>query len=534
MRGLAPKARKFHMIRFMASILALILVLSALAGCKSSDGGKTFTILSGSENKALEPIVAKIVKDEGYNVQFEYKGSIDSMSLLQTESDRFDAVWLASRFWIDLGDKDKKVKYAKSVMTSPIAFGITKSKAEKLGFVGREVKIRDIQKAVIDKKLRFMMTSATQSNSGLSAYLGFLHAFLNKDQAVTKEDLQNEDLRGQVKQLLQGVNRSSGSSGWLKDLFLKGDGSYNAMVNYEAVLIETNQELVKEGKEPLYIVYPVDGLSIADFTLGYIDNGDKDKEAFFRKLQDALLAEPAQKEIGALGRRTGFGGVVSSVDPKVFNPDWGIDLNRPISPIPFPSTDVVLEAMNLYQTALKKPSYTVYVLDYSGSMAENGEQQLKKAMRTILNQQEASKYLLQSSKEDVVTAIPFSDHVIDVWEANRLEDYDDLLGKIENLAAGGGTDIYTASVKALEQIKGVDAEKYNIAVILMTDGKSDGSYEKFERLYGALGRDVPVFPIMFGDASEDQLVRLSDLTRGKLFDGTKDLISAFKEAKGYN
>ena len=33
------------------------------------------------------------------------------------------------------------------------------------------------------------------------------------------------------------------------------------MVNYESVVIETNQELLKEGREPLYAIYPVDGLA---------------------------------------------------------------------------------------------------------------------------------------------------------------------------------------------------------------------------------------------------------------------------------
>ncbi|GGH11943.1 VWA domain-containing protein [Paenibacillus segetis] len=499
-----------------------------------SSSSKTFVILSGSENKPLEPLVKRIAKESGYDVSFDYKGSIDSMNLLQADSSRYDAVWLASRFWIELGDQSKKVKLTQSIMTSPITFGIQKSKAEELGFVGKDVTIRDILNAVNSHELNFMMTSATQSNSGLSAYLGFLHALLQKDQALTHDDLQNEALRAEVKQLLQGVNRSSGSSGWLKDLFLQGDGSYDAMVNYEAVLIETNQELVKQGKEPLYLVYPTDGLSIADFTLGYIDNGDADKEAFFKKMQENLLSESTQQEIGELGRRTGFGGVVANRNPNVFNSEWGIDLDRNISPIAFPSSDVVLEAMNLYQTALKKPSYTVFALDYSGSMANNGETQLKKAMETILDQEQASKYLLQGSDEDVVVAIPFNNQLIDVWKADHLSDYKSLLEQIENLKADGGTNIYKASIQGLEQMRNVDTSKYNVAIILMTDGMSDGSYDDFAQTYREVGKDIPVFPIMFGDASDEQLNGLVKLTRGKLFDGTSDLISAFKEAKGYN
>ena len=33
-----------------------------------------------------------------------------------------------------------------------------------------------------------------------------------------------------------------------------------------------NKKLVSEGKEPLYAIYPVDGVSISDSPFGYIDN----------------------------------------------------------------------------------------------------------------------------------------------------------------------------------------------------------------------------------------------------------------------
>ena len=81
---------------------------------------------------------------------------------------------------------------------------------------------------------------------------------------MTKEDLQSPQLKEDIQKSIFIINRSSGSSGWLKDLYLSGD--YDAMVNYEAVIIETNQELIQQGKEPLYVVYPKNGLTISDNT----------------------------------------------------------------------------------------------------------------------------------------------------------------------------------------------------------------------------------------------------------------------------
>jgi hypothetical protein len=151
-------------------------------------------------------------------------------------------------------------------MTSPVVFGIKKSVAQRLGFVGREVRVKDILEAIKAKRLSFAMTSASQSNSGASAYLGFLYALLGNPDLLTKADLARPELKTGIRSLLSGINRSSGSSAWLKDLFLASD--YDAMVNYESLIIETNHELVKSGKEALYVVYPVDGIVMSDFPLG--------------------------------------------------------------------------------------------------------------------------------------------------------------------------------------------------------------------------------------------------------------------------
>ena len=49
-----------------------------------------------------------------------------------------------------------------------------------------------------------------------------------------------------------------------------------------------------------------------------------------------------------------------------------------------------------------------------------------------------------------------------------------------------------------------------------------------------LGKDIPVFSIMLGNAQKDQLEPMADLSLGAVFDSKGDLISAFKKVKGYN
>lgn len=496
----------------------------------------TFTILSGSENQPLQPLVEEFALKEGVKVQFVYQGSVDIMLALQKKEKAFDAVWPASGLWISLGDRDHAVKHAQTVLTTPVVFGVRQSLARQFGWVGRDVKVAEILEKIEKGQLKFLMTSASQSNSGASAYLGFLYALSHNPDVLTQDQLHNPELKDRVRKLLGGINRSSGSSGWLKDLFLAGN--YDAMVNYEALVIEANQALTASGREPLYAVYPQDGLVIADSQLGWVDSGSKEKEDFFLRLQTYLLSDEVQKKLLDLGRRTGVAGFGSAPPPAVFNSAWGIDPNRVLSPIRLPSADVIRESLRLYQTDFKKPSLTYFCLDYSGSMAGERIEQLQQAMGLLLEPETSAQYLLQPSGDDVTVVIPFSTAPIDLWKVvgNKSSDLEALFNKIKAQRVGGSTDIYSPLVQALGEMKDSALSRYVPAVILMTDGESNVGlkFADFQREKVRLGLDVPVFPILFGDASEEQMKALADFTLGQVFDGRGDLIAAFKKAKGYN
>lgn len=517
-------------VGFLLVIAAAILT----SGCAAR---APFTILSGSENQTLEPLLNDFSRTNGIDLHMKYSGSVDIMLELQKGAAGYDAVWPANGLWISLGDTARKVKLAQSIMTSPVVFGIRKSVAGQLGFIGKEVRVRDILAAIEQKKLSFAMTSASQSNSGASAYLGFLYALLGNPDVLTAEDLAKPALKDGIRTLLSGINRSSGSSGWLKDLFLSSN--YDAMVNYESILIETNQALVKSGREPLYVVYPVDGIVMSDSPLGYINNGEQGKEEAFRKLQGFLLSAETQKKIAALGRRTGIGGTGAVFDKTVFNPEWGIDTTRILSAIRLPAADVILQALTLYQTEFRKPSLTVYCLDYSGSMQGKGSDQLKAAMRLLLDPEKSREFLLQPGSDDHTIVIPFSNRILDTWEyeGNDPQGLASLLQRITQLQPTGGTDIYSPVIDGLDRIAALpNLGAYVPAVILMTDGQSNTgrTMSNLREEFQALGKDIPVFAIMFGDASEKQLDAISGLTHGRVFDGRKDLVTAFRNVKGYN
>ncbi|MGN1108012.1 MAG: substrate-binding domain-containing protein [Oscillospiraceae bacterium] len=528
-------------MKIIRAVLAAVLaagITAAACGCsalKGITGGETIRILSGSENEALEQILLDCERSTGVNIEMTYKGSVDIMQELKNGAPDYDAVWTASSLWISLGDETHIVKHDESVCTTPVIFGIKQSVAEELGFTDREVSVKDILAAIEDEKLTFCMTSATQSNSGASAYIGFLYALLGKSSALTHDDLADPELREQIKTLLSGVERSSGSSGWLEDMFLAGD--YDAMVNYECLIIDADKQLTQAGREPLYAVYPYDGLSIADSPLGYLDHGDDKKEEAFLKVQEYLLSNEAQTAIEATGRRISLNGV-SEQNKSVFNKEWGIDTTRILSPITMPAADVLMNALNLWQSSFRKPSLTVYCLDFSGSMRGEGNDQLVSAMAQVLLQENAEANLLQAGEGDVNIVVTFDNSVMNVYNCESA-DPDSLMALYQSVCEeqiGGGTDIYVAAQYAVEMIEDYyDTSDYTAAVILMTDGASE-IYSKadFEDFYRESGSDIPVFSIMFGSAERDQLDGIARLTNAKVFDGRTDLVAAFRSVKGYN
>ena len=304
----------------------------------AGSGDTTIRILSGSENQELEDIISDCADKAGVRIEMDYQGSVDIMRELQSGAAGYDAVWPASSMWLSLGDSQHLVKHSQSVSLTPVVFGIRQSLAEELGFTDGDVSVKDILTAISDGKMTFCMTSATQSNSGASAYIGFLYALLDKQEGLTSEDLQSDELKTQIRELLSGVDRSSGSSDWLKDMFLKGN--YDAMVNYECLVIDANEQLTAEGKEPLYVVYPYDGLSIADSPLGYVDHDDGQKEEAFLAFQEEIMSADSQSAIEATGRRITASGV-SEENKDVFSADWGIDTERILSPIQMPEADEI-------------------------------------------------------------------------------------------------------------------------------------------------------------------------------------------------
>lgn len=522
----------------LGRLVVAMLVLAAAFGLAACDRTQPeFTIISGSENQSLEPIVQDFCRKQGVTCHLNYKGSLDIGLAVGENRIDFDAVWPANSIWIDLFDKKKVVRDLTPIMRSPVILGVRRSKAEELGWVGRDVTTADIVDAVKSKRLTFLLTSATQSNSGAGAYIAMLSAALGHPDAISVDDLEKPGVRDMVRTLLSGVSRTAGSSGWLADLYLKGLDQgvrYDAMWNYEAIIAETNQKLAERKAELLYAIYPSDGVAFANSPLGFVDRGNGDAtRKFFQDLQAHLLSPEVQAQLVEQFRRPAVGEATRG-QPQ---PDWNYDPRRLVTLIRMPQADVVRAALVLYQEALRRPSLIAYCLDFSGSMRGNGETALKEAMAFVLRPAEASTMLVQHGREDRIFVLPFDGRVRTVIEGSGSEaDQERLLAAVQNETANDGTDIYICAQRAMEVMAAVpDRARYLAAIALMTDGKSEvKNRDAFMRRWQASGAELPVFGITFGDADRSQLEQLAETTRARVFDGTKNLREAFRTLRGYN
>lgn len=69
----------------------------------------------------------------------------------------------------------------------PNSIWYKKSKAKELGFTDKTIKTKDIVNAISSGKLKFSMSNPTSTNSGASAYLGFLYTLAGNPEVLKKK-----------------------------------------------------------------------------------------------------------------------------------------------------------------------------------------------------------------------------------------------------------------------------------------------------------------------------------------------------------
>lgn len=507
------------MRRALAFLLAAVALLVG-TGCTAEKQEEKkpegyLQILASSELRDMEPIVERIGADIGVDVRLFYMGTREATEVLATgEADKwYQAMWLSSNDYLHLRpEAARRVVSETPVMSSPVALGVKPATLRKLGWKPDDVTWAQVAQAVRDDKLTYGMTDPNSSNSGFSALISVASALSGAQSALTDTDVEKATPR--LKEFFQGQKLTSGSSDWLASAY-KRRGNVDALINYESVL---------KGIPGLTVIRPRDGVVTADYPLSSLASADAATRDDVRRLTEALRTPEAQREIT---ERTHRRPVVASVPPAS-----GLDESRRRE-LPFPgSRSVADRLLDSYDNELRRPSRTVYVLDTSGSMEGDRLKRLKKALTNVSGR--------FRGREDV-TLMPFGSEVKDVLRYGMGPDpqlgIDEVRKAVDGLTAEGDTAIYTSLEKAYEELR-TDRDMFT-SIVLMTDGENTtGSsaveFEGFHALLDPAQRQIPVFPILFGDSDRGELEHIAELTGGRLFDAQQgSLDGAFEEIRGY-
>ncbi len=527
-------------IIFLFAVIAFIYILPLIPSFTSQNTNRTsfddysysdevFSILTTPENKVFEDEIIDYFDDQNVKVKIYYADNLEIVTTVNSGR-KYDAIWASNSIWLDMFDSNVKTSNLKSTSITPIVFGIKKSKAEALGLIGKDVTMNDLLKLIENKELNFSMANPVTTNSGASAYLNILSTLAGNPEVLTMDYLKDDALKEKLVTFFSGLTRTSGDEDFLEESFINGD--YDAAITYEASIININSTLEASGKETLYLIYPVDGVSIADSPLVFVNNGNQEKKDIFLEFQAYFLSEKGQKILTKVGRRTWYGGVSDKVDKTIFNPDWGIDTTKYISPVKYPSKEVIKQALFLYQTELRKPVHVVFCLDYSGSMRGTGINKLKEAVAFVFGD-DAVANMIQFSEKDKIDIVMFNEDVKRIATGNG-NDGKMFIDKVYSIQPYGGTSLYPSVVEALKLLDG-ETNDYNVSIIVMTDGEGNiGKLEDVRSYYNIINKEIPIYSITFGEASEEQLYNLASISNGKVFDGRTDLVYAFKTVREYN
>ncbi|MCI4676082.1 VWA domain-containing protein [Candidatus Mycolicibacterium alkanivorans] len=539
---------------YAAVLAALVFVAGCSSGTTTAPGGyssdpKVLSIVMGSEQHLVfDQIVRPWCEKNGLTCTPKELGSVDQANLLSEDCSNlppYDVFWFASTVFEQIGnERCGKLVDSKPMFSSPVVFAGWRHVMDRLGFTpGSNTSIQQILDVVEAGKAKVWITNPTQSNSGATAFFGFLNYFAGNPpgKALTQEQLDSEPVRSGITRLMSKFDHTPPSTKTLMDDCIAAPDRCEAVFTYEALVIETNRDRVPKGEEPMTVVYPQGSLAFADSPLGFLPHGDNsEKQANFVKLQTYLLSPEAQQALLLLGRRPvnssglSLPNLPQDLRNTVFRPDWGIVTDRQEQPIRFPAASVIQNALYNYNVEYRQPGNFVYCLDGSGSMQGDGWNGVQQAADILFDPDTARRYMLLANPKDSTTVFVFDDGIKGgPWTVNGNRK-DDLLGlrkDITDSSPGGGTNIRGCLQHAVDVFGSYGDDGRKKAVVLMTDGQDGGDDNTAIEELAQMG--IPVIAIGFGDVDEHDLRDVIAAGTGGTYIHKDSVVGALRDAAGF-
>ena len=480
--------------------------------------GTTLRVLAGSEVQDMLPILEDAEEELGISVELEYMGTLDGTEAVMAGEGDYDATWFPSNAYMSLFDqKAALVSQETSIMRTPVVLGVRAERAAELGWDDKSPTWAEVVDAAASGAFSYGMSSPVSSNSGFSALVELATALSGTGAAITADDV--TAVAADLSRFAQGQKLTSGSSGWLMEAYDKDSSAVDGVFNYESLVLQ-DPGLVE--------VIPQDGVITADYPLTLFAGRGEKVEAAYRALVDYLRRDDVQRRIAdETFRRTD----ATTADDAVAAFE-----------IPFPNRlETVRALLSSWVSDVRKPANMVFQIDTSGSMEGARLDALKAALVSLTDTgADGATSLLTFQPRETVHFVEFASEVKSEKDLEVAADGDlsEVRSYVEGLSTAGNTAIYGTLQHSLELAAQSRSGDNVTSVVLFSDGENTDwpSIVEFSSWYEATPevQGIPVYAILFGEASRTEMEQLAELTGGRVFDAADgDLTAAFKEIRGY-
>ena len=480
--------------------------------------GTTLRVLAGSEVQDMQPILDDAEEELGITVELTYAGTLDGTEAVMAGDADCDATWFPSNAYMSLFDqKAALVSQETSIMRTPVVLGVRAERAAELGWDDKSPTWAEVVDAAASGAFSYGMSSPVSSNSGFSALVELATALSGTGAAITADDV--TAVAADLSRFAQGQKLTSGSSGWLMEAYDKDSSAVDGVFNYESLVLQ-DPGLVE--------VIPQDGVITADYPLTLFAGRGEKVEAAYRALVDYLRRDDVQRRIAdETFRRTD----ATTADDAVAAFE-----------IPFPNRlETVRALLSSWVSDVRKPANMVFQIDTSGSMEGERLDALKAALVSLTDTgADGTTSFLTFQPRETVHFVEFASEVKSEKDLEVAADGDlsEVRSYVEGLSTAGNTAIYGTLQRSLELAAQSRSDDNVTSVVLFSDGENTDypSLAEFSSWYEATPevQGIPVYAILFGEASRAEMEQLAQLTGGRVFDAENgDLTAAFKEIRGY-
>ena len=163
------------------------------------------TILSSTSNEFFDADLKRLALSNDIEITIDYKEDIEIIESINNNSSNYNAIWLSNSIWLNMLNNETIATDVKTMGISPVVLGINKDLVASLGLINKDITNKDLWGLISSGKLKFVMSSVTQTNAGASLYLGLVNYIVSEMGGIDKNILQNEMVVNNVKSFFNGV-----------------------------------------------------------------------------------------------------------------------------------------------------------------------------------------------------------------------------------------------------------------------------------------------------------------------------------------